>query len=149
MKRARWLVIVDAILAGLLSLMGFLFGLFAVSVAETTLVGVLGWFQVALAVVMMFASHFTMRAAFRRGVVLTPRDVGRSKGLRLVPLLTTGALAAQLVIVQSLGAVGPGAFAWDLTNTIFLPLFFVSLLWHVLTLVLLHRPHQTVGAVGR
>src|SRR5687768_10582518 len=122
MKRARWLVMFDSIFAGLLSLLGFLFGLMTISEAQGAAAG-LGWLQVLMAIVMMFASHFIMRTAFRRGVALTPADVARAKGFRIVPVLLIGIIAAQWLAVRSLGTEGLGAFGWDLFLNIGVPMF--------------------------
>jgi hypothetical protein len=136
----------DATFAGFLSLMGFLFGLQIVSSPAGAPVAGFAWFQVLLAVAMMFSSHFIMRTAFRRGVALTPPDVARSIGLRIVPVLTTGIVVAQLLTLRSLGDTGLGAFGWDLTRNIVLPTYALSLIWHVGTIVILTRSGPTTDA---
>lgn len=143
MKRARWLVMFDSIFAGLLSLLGFLFGVLTISEAEGVAAS-LGWLQVILAVVMLFSAHFIMRTAFRRGVALTPADVARAKGFRIVPVLTVGTILAQWLAVGALGTEGLGAFGWDLFTNIAVPLFVASFVWHLMTVVLLHRAPAAV-----
>lgn len=144
MKRARYLVMFDSIFAGLLSLLGFLFGLLTITSAESGVAITFGWLQVILAVAMMFASHFIMRTAFRRGVALTPRDVASARGFRVVPLLLVGVVAAQFMTLLNLGTSGLASFGWDLTNNIVLPVFGVAIGWHLLTMLLLIRPGSAV-----